>query len=354
MVKINSSTSNSKAMKNRFPYLNRVTLGFLAMFLILALSFDIVFTKWIILQSELSNESKVHRLLTYDAPNEIPVFGSSKSRSGFIPDSLGEEVYNYGMEKCGFDVVNFLLEVELSKDKSSPIYIEYNHRSFISSPSHSINAATYVPNIQHPEVETFLTKNDAMEMRYHLPGLRYYGSYVYYLRYFLKGNAGSRKTVSKGGVFTSYQLSERVFTTLVNNRLKMINERSTLEHAANTTEEVISAAGRKKLENLNAYLKFSYSQKLVERFKELAAAHPNRPIYLIQTPRHWSETKGIENLDEMNAFYQAIDDAVANVHVLDFSGLPLLDTDYKNTSHLNLYGAQKFNSALRKQLEKMQ
>lgn len=341
-------------MKDRFPFLNRVVFGFIAATLIIGLSLDIVFTKWIILKSDLSNESKVYRLLNYDAPDEIPVFGSSKARSGFIPDSLGPEVYNYGMEKCGFDIVNFLLEIELAKDKNSPIYIEYNHRSFISAPEHSINAATYVPNIKRPEVEDFLDRNDAMEVRYHIPGLRYFGSYVYYMRYFLKRNSGTRKTVSKGGVFTSYTLSERVFTTLVNNRLKMIDERAVLEHASLTKEEVISGAGRRKLESLNSYLKFTYSQELVERFLELASAHPNRPIYLIQTPRHWSETKGIENLDEMNDFYRELDKVLDNVHVLDFSELPLPDSGFKNTSHLNLSGAQQFNTALRQKLESMQ
>ena len=302
------------------------------------------------MKSELSNEGKLNRLLTDNAPDEIPVFGSSKARSAFIPDTLGKNVFNYGMEKCGFDVINFLLSIELEKEKTSPIYIEFNHRSFISDPSHTVNASTYVPNLEHERVAHFLEQNESLEFRYRIPGLRYFGSYFYYLRYFIKEKSGSNKIVSRGGNFSKFELSERVFSTLVENRLKLIQQREELEYALQHKEEVISSAGRKKLETLHSYLQFTYSKTLVRNFKELAAGHPNREIYLIQTPRHWSETRGVGNIEEMEAFYKQLDSELNNVHVIDLSSLPIADSGFKNTSHLNLTGAQLFSAALRKEL----
>lgn len=339
-------------MKTRFPFLVRPTFVFIGLFVGIALSADIAFSKWIIMKSELSNEGKLNRLLTSNAPDEIPVFGSSKARSAFIPDSLGENVFNYGMEKCGFDVINFLLSIELEKEKSSPIYIEFNHRSFISDPTHTVNASTYVPNLKHERVLHFLQRNESMELRYQIPGLRYFGSYFYYLRYFVKEKSGTNKIVSKGGNFSKFELSERVFATLVENRLKLIQQRQELEFALKNKEAVISSGGRKKLESLHSYLQFTYSKALVRAFKELAAKHPNRPIYLVQTPRHWSETEGIENIEEMNSFYEQLDQELNNVHIIDLSSLPVPDDGFKNTSHLNLKGAQLFSSALRKKLHR--
>ncbi|HKK39205.1 MAG TPA: hypothetical protein VJ949_07295, partial [Cryomorphaceae bacterium] len=105
---------------------------------LVALAIDQVFQHFVLpLRTDISNSYKIERLLGETSPDEIPVFGSSKGRSSFIPDSLGENVFNYSMEKCNFDVIFFLLETELSKDKSGPIIIEFNTRSFLHRPEHT-------------------------------------------------------------------------------------------------------------------------------------------------------------------------------------------------------------------------
>ncbi len=330
--------------------LNKPVITALILFWIIALTLDVFFSQFVIMQSELSNEAKVNRLITNNDPDEVPVFGSSKARSAFIPDSLGQHVYNYGMEKCGFDVVNFLLETELSKPKTSPIIVEYNHRSFISAPNHTINASTYVPNLQHDEVTTFMEQHDRLETRYSIPGLRYFGSYFYYLRYYFKSQAGTRKTVSKGGVFSEFALSEAQFSTLVDNRLEMIEKRAALTEAKNDVKKAISSGGRMELKSLNQYLSFSFDSTLVEEFKSLVKNHPERTVILVYTPQHWSETEGIDNLPEMQAFYQSLQNELPNLVVLDLSTLELPDSSFKNSSHLNAAGARTFSSALNKVL----
>jgi len=337
-------------MKNRFPIFNSGVFIFMALFVVSALSLDFVWSKWVLMKSELSNERKLDRLLNHHDPNEIPVFGSSKARSAFIPDSLGNDFYNYGMEKCGFDVINFLLEVELSKDKESPIFIEYNHRSFIKAPEHTINMATYLPHLANKKVMDFLQKNDRMEFRYRIPGLRYYGSYFYYFRYYMKQSTGSRKIVSKGGNFADVTLSKEVFGTLVSNRMQMMNRLDELQLAINDHTQAVSASQRRELEYLKNFLWFTYDPDLVEAFEELVKSHPERRVYLVYTPQHWSELKGIANLNEMQAFFKSMEQGIENLEVIDLSNMELPDNGFKNTSHLNLLGARRFSSSLRDRL----
>ena len=90
-----------------YPFLNRKNfLTFLAPFgvaIIVALVIDQFFHHVVLARDiELSNTQKVKMLLEETHPEEIPVFGSSKARSAFIPDSLGPNVYNYAMPKCNF------------------------------------------------------------------------------------------------------------------------------------------------------------------------------------------------------------------------------------------------------------
>jgi hypothetical protein len=326
------------------------TIRLMLLFALIALSMDQVFDRFIVMKEEISNESKLHRLIHNTSTNEIPVFGSSKARSAFIPDSLGADVYNYGMEKCGFDVINFLLSIELSKAKTSPIIIEYNHRSFISSPSHTINMATYVPNLDEERVQLFLKKNDRLETRFLIPGLRYFGLYFQYLRYYFKRNTGSQKIVSRGGNFSNLMLSDEVFQTLVDNRMDMIDTRMKLEHNSTHVEEEISAGGRHELRNLSQYLDFSADSTLVSDFTTMVSDHPERLFVLVYTPQHWSELTGISNLVEMQEFYKTLDGTYDNVKVIDLSQLKIPDSGFKNTAHLNIEGAKIFSAELSKNL----
>lgn len=337
-------------MQLRSILFSKHTITFLLLFTGIALALDTFFSRYIIMQAGISNEAKVHRLITNQNSEEIPVFGSSKARSAFIPDSLGPNVYNYGMEKCGFDVINFLLSIELTKDKTTPILIEFNHRSFISAPEHTINIATYVPNLGHQEVRDFLDRNDRLDTRLFIPGLRYFGSYFYYLRYYFKKTSGSRKVVSRGGNFSDFVLSKGVFNTLVENRLQMMERRKTLQRAVANEQQAISAAGRNELKSLERYFDFTADSSLVANFKQLAMKHPQREIILIYTPQHWSERQGITNLNALQHFYRSLESALPNVRVLDLSELPVPDSGFKNTSHLNLEGARQFSSALGKAL----
>jgi hypothetical protein len=323
------------------------SLVFIVLFLGILLAFDAYFSKNVLFSSEYANQSKVRRLVTTNYPDEIPVFGSSKSRSAFIPDSLGPTVFNYGMDKCNFDVIEFLMEVELAKKKTSPIIIEFNHRFFVHAPDHTINTSTFTPNMDLPEVKHFLERNGRTEMRYYLPGFRYFGSYMYYLRSRFKEEGGNKKFISRGGVFVDLVPKPEVFVSFVRARLDAIEMRANLRNRMTDVTEAISSGDRNMLKYLDAYLTFTYDSTRIARFEELISQHPERPFMIVYTPQHFSEYSGIDNLGVVDELFARWEKQFTNVTTYNYCQLPLPDNCYKNSSHINLEGARRFCAVLR-------
>ena len=326
----------------------RICAQFTLMFIIVALAFDVLFTNQFIFSKEYSNQSKLRRLIEEEHKNEIPVFGSSKARSAFIPDSLGPHVFNYGMEQCNFDVVELLLNIETEKDKEAPIIVEFNHRWFVHDPNHTINIATYVPNLDHKIIRDYLKQYDRMEMKYRLPGIRYFGSYFYYLRYHLKEQAGNKKIISRGGNFMDIVPRKEVFDNYVNARTKAIDLRHELIRKEGDVKEAISVYERSQLKYLHKYLLYTAEPERIELFEQIVRENPQRDFLIVYTPQHWSETKGIENFDEIEALFAGWETEFPNIKTFDYSHMDLPDDHFKNSSHLNLAGARAFSSQFAK------
>jgi hypothetical protein len=323
----------------------RQSFPFLIIFVVLLLGLDFIFSNWIIFEKDYANQNKVQRLFTEQHLDEIPVFGSSKARSAFIPDSLGSDVFNYGMEMSNFDVMELLLAVELDKEKTGPIIIEFNHRTFVHEPGHTINSATFVPNLDDRRVRDFMTKYDRLELKHRVPGFRYFGSYFYYLRYYLKETSGNKKIISKGGNFTDLTPSAEVFQNFVNSRLKKIERYQELNEKANNVELAISVEERHLLAYLDGYLRYHEAPERLALFDSLVYAHPERQFLMVYTPQHWSERQGLDNFDEVQALFNRWEAQHKNVAVFDFSQMELADDCFKNSTHLNLRGARAFSSA---------
>lgn len=316
----------------------------------LFLAADWYVSKNAIFTSEYINAAKLRRLLTETNPNEVPVFGSSKARSAFFPDSLSPRVYNYGMEKCGFDVMLFLLELELQKEKSGPVIVEFNHRSMVYAPKHTIDISTYIPNIKDPRVENFLRQNDRYEVYYKLPGFRYYGHYWDFIRVANRQKTGNTKTLNRGGIFIERNPSEDIFNNFVESRLDAIALRHALIERRDNPAKVISREDLMKLDYLNQYLDFSYDDGLKEKFENLVAENPEREFLVVYTPQHWSELKGIENFEEITALFSDWESRFPNLKTFDYSSFPLTDNEFKNSSHIDINGAKLFSAALRKDI----
>lgn len=323
----------------------RAAAPFLILFVIILASFDFIFSQWIIFSKEYSNQNKVKRLLEEEHLKEIPVFGSSKARSAFVPDTLGENVFNYGMEMSNFDVMEFLLGVELEKPKTTSVIIEFNHRTFVHEPTHTINTATFVPNLDHQVVREYLEKYDRLEWKHEVPGVRFFGSYFYYLRYYLKEHAGNKKIISRGGNFTDLTPPANVFQNFVNSRMKKIARYEELKEKASDVKQAISVEERRALEYYDEYLRYHSYPKRLALFDSMVSAHPERTFLMVYTPQHWSERKGLTNFNEIEALFQRWEAQHPNLKVFDFSQMPLADDCYKNSTHLNLKGARLFSAA---------
>ncbi len=326
----------------------RNSIFFLVTFWVVALLFDQFLLHRIIFADPDGNPAKVRRLITSTDPQEIPVFGSSKARSAFIPDSLGPTVYNYGMERCNFDVVEFLLETELAKARKGPVLIEFNHRFFIHAPGHTIDAASFVPNLDLAGVRGFLAENNRFEYRFLVPGLRYFGSVQEYLRKGATEEGSTSRSSEKGGLFTERAAPPALLQNQVVARMRAIQQQHGLQRDLDDVQLAISAEGRMKLRYLDGFLLFNAPTERVARFEELVASRPDRQILVAYTPQHWSELKGITNFGEITQLFEELEQRHANLHFYDYSHMALPDSAFKNSSHLNNTGARAFCKAFKR------
>lgn len=326
----------------------RSSLFFLIAFAAVALLFDGLFTRYVIFKLDHSNQGKVRRLFESTDPNEIAVFGSSKARSAFIPDSLGSGVYNYAMEKCNFDVIEFLLEMELGKPRTSAVVVEFNHRFFVHLPQHTVNAATFVPNIDLPGVEDYLKRMGRWELRYDLPGVRYYGSYQDYLRYTAREKNSKNKQLVRGAMLMDLVPSKEVFANQLAARYIDIAKHKAIMAKLDDPRKAVTVEERRALRGSELQLLFTGPADRIARFEELVASRPDRPVLLVYTPQHASEMAGIANYAEIQALFAALESRHPNLHVYNYSRMPLPDDHFKNSSHLNNAGARAFCTAFRR------
>ncbi len=93
---------------------------------------DFTFTRYFTVTCETCASNKLQRLINENHNDEIPIFGSSRAEKGYLPDSLGDNFYNYGLPNQSFDVTAFLLQFELQKNKQLVEMIRNNpSRQFV-------------------------------------------------------------------------------------------------------------------------------------------------------------------------------------------------------------------------------
>ena len=311
----------------------------------IALLVDQLFEYFVLpLRTDISNSYKVERLVMETHENEIPIFGSSKGRSSFIPDSLHPDVFNYSMEKCNFDVIAFFLEVELQKDKHTPIIIEFNARSFVHNPSHTIDLSTFIPMHGSEEVVDYLAENDRLDKYQLLPGVRYYGSYVGFLRS-VSRKVTSKKITNRGGIFMDYYPGDKLLRRFTDSRYKMIEKRAQLE-AKEESGVPLTYMEVQILDQLQLGSDFGDDKERLAVFEKMVKDHPEREFIMVFTPHHPSELAGIRNLNRIDSLFNYWNENFENLHALDYSRFELPDSCFKNSSHINLEGARRFCSVL--------
>jgi hypothetical protein len=290
--------------------------------LILAISlagavFDYLFTRQIIMNSEITGAYKVNRIIKETHPDEIPIFGSSRAEGCFIPDSIGANYFNYGMSGSKYDVTLFFLEEECRKKKDTP-YIILNLD--LEGLSYGLgDMGNYIPNSSYAPVQ--LLTGEEYKAVYRVPFIRYYGRFESYTRDYLNNRIQLTKIADKGSSVEKNALTAKQFGEVVEQR------RSTA-----TT--------------------FKNDSALQQKLMNIIAQSPGRFFVFVISPYHSSYFEQYSNRQEAQAFLISLR-AMKNVKVFDFSKMPLSDSLFFNTSHLNYKGAVVFSRQVRDSLGAM-
>ena len=87
---------------------------------------DAIFTRGILLRNPLEDSSRIHRLYL-DNSDDIPIFGTSKARGNYSPADMGVPAFNYGMDGASYEVTDVLLQIELTKRRTTPVIVELQY-----------------------------------------------------------------------------------------------------------------------------------------------------------------------------------------------------------------------------------
>lgn len=302
-----SSISNFKR------FVIKLLLPLLVILAVAGYLFSILFEKQVIYKSNLCGAYKVHRIITETHANEMPVLGSSRAEGSYIPDSLGGDVFNYGLAGTKYNVTLFFLDEECKKKKTNP-YVLMNLD--LDGFRHALgDISNYVADASYPAVRTLL--DTEYKAYYNIPFIKYYGLYDVYSRVYLNNKLQLTKVSNKGASLEKNALTQQAFDKLV-------------------AERKVSQT------------RFQEDAALEQKLFSLISSHPERFFIFSIAPYHSSYFVNFNSADAAasTAFFSKLS-AMKNVKVLDFSKLPLADSMFLNTTHINYKGAKVFNHILK-------
>lgn len=300
-----------RASRVRLPWLTAVCA-----FLVMTLGGDYLFTHAVIYRSDSFEAGKVAHLIG-EKGAEIPIFGSSKARHDYVPSLISPLAFNYGMDSASFEVVDALLDVELAKPKCGPIIIDVFQSAF-----HDLgDISKFAPFAGRPEFRLALDEQHAMEWRFLVPGLRYFGYYDWYLKDYLNERLGLTRKVVRG------------YTVSTN--------------GTDFSRQDLEAAVQKRLAEGFTYTE---DRSQLAQFLRRVRSAPNRRFIIVFSPLHSSCFRVFRNYSGFQKYVADLR-AEPNATVLDWSQMPLKDEDFTDTTHLSFQGARKFSTRLHDEIK---
>ena len=307
----NSSISNFKK------FVLHILLPLLLIIAVAGYAIGYFFEKEIIFTNQLCGSYKVNRIIKETYPAEVPIFGSSRAEGSFIPDSLGKDFFNYGLSGTKLDVLLFFLKEECKKKKRQPyiiIALDFDSLQRVTG-----DIANYIPNANYMPVKLLL--GDNYKPYFNLPMLKYYGRFDQYIKLYLNNKIQLTKVSNKGAAIEKNTFSKEYFKEWVEIRQQ-------------------------------APVSFVIDPSLKQTLIEVIRLHPERFFIFVATPYHSSFFKSLTNYAAVETFIHQFNN-MNNVKVFDFSQLPLPDSLYLNTSHLNYDGVKVFNPIFKDSLSKL-
>ena len=265
----------------------------------------------IIFKSQINGASKINRIISLTKNNEVPIFGSSRAQGNFFPSIIDSvNCFNYGIDATQANIWLFFLEQELSKEKNTPIIINFDLGGLNYSDG---NIGNYIPNWNSTK-HILINKG---EFYYNIPFIKYYGQYERYFKYYINEKINLTKITDKGGSFEKNIVTDSKFQELI---AKRKNSKST----------------------------FSLNKKLSSKFNKLINS-TNRKIILVISPYHISYFNKFENIELANKYIRDLN-KIDNIDVIDLRNFITEDKMFLNTTHLNYDGAVKFSKKLKELL----
>lgn len=304
MEKLNLYTSN----------FSKFFVGFLLPVIVLSILFSVVFYLWfepaVMLSSETSGSYKYKKICQTDR-NDIPILGSSRGETAFLPSLIHPQAFNYSRSGTGFNVELFMMEKELKCSKSTPIILNIDPWGMTSDIG---DIADYLIIADDPEVKKLL--GDQYKSYFQIPIVRYYGKTGGYLASFFREKTGATKLIDRGAEVEKRELASEMFADNVEKRK-------------------------------NEYSSFQLDTTLFNRFFDLAGS-TNRTLILVVSPIHQAF---YEHHDDSNYLLFITECAKhPNITLFDFSKKSYPDSLFFDSSHLNYCGAEQFSKEFRDSL----
>ncbi len=305
----NSSISNFKL------FATRIIIPTLLLVVLAGWLFQIFFERKIILHREICGDYKVNRIINQTNPNEIPILGASMAQGNFIPDTLGSNYFNYGLDGTGGNVLLFFMKEECKKKKNNPyLIVTFTLNGLIYSLG---DISIYLYNAQYPDVRHLLGKK--YQTYFGIPVVKYFGQYETYMKYYLNDRINLTKYTDKGASIEKNKMTKDRFDQLIKER-----------------ENTIDC--------------FKNDTSLEQEFLSIINSNQNRIFIIIISPYHKSYFAQFQNYAGAEQFINKLR-TYKNVRVYDFANSNYPDSMFMNTTHLNYYGAVRFSKELKDSLK---
>lgn len=267
--------------------------------------------------SESLAAGRLARLDDPRASTEIPIFGASKAEASYVPSVLGPRFYNYGLGSASPDVTNMLLATTLRHESSQPVLIDLVQWAFdgVGDPRN------YLLLADRPPARAMMREAGVWEWYYAVPGLRYFGSWDWYVKGLLTDRIALTKRMDRG-------------------------------FAVNLDEAPWSAElfARDVAKRRNTAMRWGVDPAQRRTLVQLVASAPHRTFVIVFSPLHKSNFVRATGEAEFRRELRQMAAAAPNLRIVDMTRMDYPDRYFLNTTHLNQRGARRFSADLRREL----
>ena len=288
------------------------TLGLTA----IAWSADYALTR-AISHSESLATGRLSRLDDPRKPDEIPIFGAYKAEANYVPSVLGPQFYNYGLGSASPDVTNMLLATALRHESNKPVVIDLGQWAFLDVG----DSRNYLLLADRPETRIMMRRAGIWKWYYAIPGLRYFGSWDWYVKGLLTDRIALSKRMDRGFIVNLDEApwSADVFARDVKRRLQ-------------------------------TPLQWGLDPRQRRKLVEIVGTAPQRQFVLVLSPLHRSCFARASGEKKFRDVLRRMEESAPNLRIIDMSRSNYPDRYFLNTTHMNQRGARAFSADLRREL----